>query len=77
MDAEEKLVSFSLGNFDFHLVGCVSRFHKMIKKIPFFQFLYVNQTFAPAPDQIIKNLYDCYGSNGKLVLYYCKSQAWG
>ncbi|XP_037050958.1 autophagy protein 12-like [Bradysia coprophila] len=40
-------------------------------------FLYVNQTFAPAPDQIIKNLYDCYGSNGKLVLYYCKSQAWG
>lgn len=41
------------------------------------QFLYVNQTFAPAPDQIIKNLYDCHGTNGKLVLYYCKNQAWG
>ncbi|KAH8378961.1 hypothetical protein KR009_002316 [Drosophila setifemur] len=40
-------------------------------------FLYVNQTFAPAPDQIIKNLYDCHGTNGKLVLYYCKNQAWG
>ncbi|KAH8269972.1 hypothetical protein KR018_001209 [Drosophila ironensis] len=42
-----------------------------------FQFLYVNQTFAPAPDQIIKNLYECHGTNGKLVLYYCKNQAWG
>lgn len=41
------------------------------------QFLYVNQTFAPSPDQTVKNLYECYGSNGKLVLYYCKSQAWG
>ncbi|KAH8367278.1 hypothetical protein KR200_009389 [Drosophila serrata] len=41
------------------------------------QFLYVNQTFAPAPDQIIKNLYECHGTNGKLVLYYCKNQAWG
>nr|XP_036220653.1 autophagy protein 12-like isoform X2 [Bactrocera oleae] len=34
-------------------------------------------TFAPAPDQIIKNLYECHGTNGKLVLYYCKNQAWG
>lgn len=42
-----------------------------------FQFLYVNQTFAPSPDQTIKNLYECYGTNGKLILYYCKSQAWG
>lgn len=42
-----------------------------------FQFLYVNQTFAPAPDQTVKNLYDCYGADGKLVIHYCKSQAWG
>lgn len=41
------------------------------------QFLYVNQTFAPAPDQTVKNLYDCYGADGKLVIHYCKSQAWG
>ncbi|CAG4950280.1 unnamed protein product [Parnassius apollo] len=40
-------------------------------------FLYVNQTFAPSPDQIIKNLYECFGTDGKLVLHYCKSQAWG
>lgn len=43
----------------------------------FSQFLYVNQTFAPSPEQTVKNLYDCYESNGRLVLYYCKSQAWG
>ncbi|KAK2579212.1 hypothetical protein KPH14_008183 [Odynerus spinipes] len=40
-------------------------------------FLYVNQTFAPAPDQTVKNLYDCYGSDGKLIIHYCKSPAWG
>ncbi|XP_029049845.1 autophagy protein 12-like [Osmia bicornis bicornis] len=40
-------------------------------------FLYVNQTFAPAPDQVVKNLYNCYGADGKLILHYCKSQAWG
>ncbi|XP_017783215.1 PREDICTED: autophagy protein 12-like [Nicrophorus vespilloides] len=40
-------------------------------------FLYVNQTFAPSPDQIVKNLYDCYSTEGTLVLHYCKTQAWG
>ncbi|XP_065205626.1 autophagy protein 12-like [Planococcus citri] len=40
-------------------------------------FLYVNQAFAPAPDQIIRNLYECYGAEGTLVIHYCKSQAWG
>ncbi|CAG9825133.1 unnamed protein product [Phaedon cochleariae] len=40
-------------------------------------FLYVNQTFAPSPDQVIRNLYDCYSTEGKLVLHYCKTQAWG
>lgn len=40
-------------------------------------FLYVNQAFAPAPDELIRNLYDCFGSEGKLVIHYAKSQAWG
>ncbi|XP_022080545.1 autophagy protein 12-like [Acanthaster planci] len=40
-------------------------------------FLYVNQAFAPSPDQEIGNLFECYGSDGKLVLHYCKSEAWG
>lgn len=40
-------------------------------------FLYVQQTFAPSPDQEIRNLYECYGSDGTLILHYCKSEAWG
>ncbi|KAG5679672.1 hypothetical protein PVAND_009226 [Polypedilum vanderplanki] len=40
-------------------------------------FLYINQTFAPSPDQILKNLYECYGSQNKLSLHYSISPAWG
>nr|XP_020473217.1 ubiquitin-like protein ATG12 [Monopterus albus] len=40
-------------------------------------FIYVNQSFAPSPDQEAGVLFDCFGSDGKLVLHYCKSQAWG
>jgi ubiquitin-like protein ATG12 len=40
-------------------------------------FLYVAQAFAPSPDQKIKNLYDCFGTDGKLVLHYSKTPAWG
>lgn len=40
-------------------------------------FLYVNQTFVPSPDQLLSNLFECFGSDGKLILHYCKSQAWG
>ncbi|XP_067878131.1 ubiquitin-like protein ATG12 isoform X2 [Heterodontus francisci] len=40
-------------------------------------FIYVNQSFAPSPDQDVGTLYECFGSDGKLVLHYCKSQAWG
>ncbi|XP_050521991.1 ubiquitin-like protein ATG12 [Daktulosphaira vitifoliae] len=40
-------------------------------------FLYVNQAFAPSPDQTMKNLYDCYNTNGRIILHYCRTQAWG
>jgi len=40
-------------------------------------FVYVSQAFSPAPDQTIGNLLQCFGSEGKLVLHYCKTQAWG
>lgn len=40
-------------------------------------FIYVNQTFVPSPDQVLSNLFECFGTDGKLVLHYCKSQAWG
>ncbi|XP_075724792.1 autophagy-related 12 isoform X1 [Rhipicephalus microplus] len=40
-------------------------------------FLYINQAFAPSLDQDISNLYECFGSNGKLTLHYAKTHAWG
>ncbi|XP_070166576.1 autophagy protein 12-like [Polyergus mexicanus] len=60
-------------------IGRISEFIKKYLKLESNErlFLYVNQTFAPAPDQTVKNLYECYGADGKLVIHYCKSQAWG
>lgn len=72
LDAEEKIVS----RFRMHVRFCVLIFSIFVFALPN-QFVYVNQTFAPAPDQTIKNLYDCYGTNGKLILHYSKSPAWG
>ncbi|OTF76576.1 ubiquitin-like protein ATG12-like protein [Euroglyphus maynei] len=40
-------------------------------------FVYVNQIFAPSLEQTVQNLFDCFGCDGKLILYYSKSQAWG
>jgi len=40
-------------------------------------FLYVNQSFAPSPDVDVGTLYECFGANGKLILHYCLTQAWG
>ncbi|XP_043280981.1 autophagy protein 12-like [Venturia canescens] len=60
-------------------IGWISDFMKRYLKLDSSErlFLYINQTFAPAPDQTVKNLYDCYGTDGKLIIHYCKSQAWG
>lgn len=40
-------------------------------------FVYVMQSFCPSPLQDIGTLNECYGSNGKLILHYCKSEVWG
>ncbi|XP_044732804.1 autophagy protein 12-like [Chrysoperla carnea] len=60
-------------------IGWISEFIKKYLKLePSEQlFLYINQTFAPSPDQVVRNLYDCYGSDGRLVLHYSITQAWG
>ncbi|VDK81769.1 unnamed protein product [Dibothriocephalus latus] len=39
--------------------------------------LYVSQSFAPSLDTEIGTLYDCFHADGKLILNYCKCQAWG
>jgi len=40
-------------------------------------FLYVNQAFSPALDTTIGSVYDCFSSEGTLVLHYALTQAWG
>jgi len=40
-------------------------------------FIFVNQCFAPSPDQTLGNLFECFASDGKLVLQYSTTQAWG
>jgi ubiquitin-like protein ATG12 len=40
-------------------------------------FLYVNQAFSPALDTTIGSIYDCFSSEGTLVLHYSLTQAWG
>ncbi|CAH1794358.1 unnamed protein product [Owenia fusiformis] len=40
-------------------------------------FLYVNQSFSPSLDVELGTLYDCFSTDGKLVLHYCRTQAWG
>ncbi|XP_050296177.1 autophagy protein 12-like isoform X2 [Anthonomus grandis grandis] len=60
-------------------IGWIIEFMKKYLKLDSNEklFLYVNQTFAPSPDQMVRNLFDCYSTEGKLVLHYCKTQAWG
>ncbi|VEL20265.1 unnamed protein product [Protopolystoma xenopodis] len=60
-------------------VSCVATFIRKCISCPSNEslFLYVNQTFAPSLDTEIGVLYDCFSSEGKLVLYYCITQAWG
>ncbi|XP_003385427.1 PREDICTED: ubiquitin-like protein ATG12 [Amphimedon queenslandica] len=40
-------------------------------------FVYVQQAFAPPLDTDLETLYKNYGTGDKLVLTYCKTQAWG
>ncbi|XP_015271786.1 PREDICTED: ubiquitin-like protein ATG12 [Gekko japonicus] len=57
------------------LIDFIKKFLKLMASEQL--FIYVNQSFSPSPDQEVGTLYECFGSDGKLVLHYCKSQAWG
>ncbi|KAI9634231.1 ubiquitin-like autophagy protein Apg12-domain-containing protein [Dioszegia hungarica] len=39
-------------------------------------FTYVNAAFTPAPDDIVGNLYKCFGTEGHLIINYSNTQAW-
>jgi hypothetical protein len=40
-------------------------------------FVYVCQAFSPSLDTPLRSLYDCFGTDGVLVLHYSLVQAWG
>lgn len=40
-------------------------------------FLYVNSSFAPALDQTISSLHQCFSVNDELVIYYALVHSWG
>jgi len=40
-------------------------------------YVFVNSAFQPHPDEIIRDLYRCFQNDGKLVLNYCNTVAWG
>ena len=40
-------------------------------------FVYINQSFSPNLNRQIGNLYENFETNGKLILYYAKTPAWG
>ncbi|KAI9224052.1 ATG12a [Blastocladiella britannica] len=42
-------------------------------------FLYVNQAFAPRPDETVGDLHACFhqSDSGQLVVSYCTTAAWG
>ncbi|AEE33061.1 unnamed protein product [Arabidopsis thaliana] len=40
-------------------------------------FVYVNSAFSPNPDESVIDLYNNFGFDGKLVVNYACSMAWG
>mmetsp|Transcript_34370 Transcript_34370/g.70884 ORF Transcript_34370/g.70884 Transcript_34370/m.70884 type:complete len:123 (+) Transcript_34370:579-947(+) len=39
--------------------------------------LFINQSFAPSPDEQLGDLYKCFQMDGKLVIDYALMEAWG
>eukprot|EP00793_Prasinoderma_coloniale_P000625 PRCOL_00003774-RA len=40
-------------------------------------YLYIASTFQPAADRLLGDLFDSYGTGGKLVFQYATTPAWG
>ena len=40
-------------------------------------YLYCGSGFSPSPYQLMEDLYDCFQSNGELVIYYGIQESWG
>lgn len=60
-------------------VGGICQFLKTQLKVELEStlFLYVKQTFSPSADVTLGTLYDCFGSEGRLVFHYSTTESWG
>uniref|UniRef100_A0A915JW40 Ubiquitin-like protein ATG12 n=1 Tax=Romanomermis culicivorax TaxID=13658 RepID=A0A915JW40_ROMCU len=72
-----KQKKWSLPNF--RTVGWVNAFVRKYLRLEQSDslYLFVNQSFAPNPDSEVGDLLECFGSDGKLVIHYSKTKAWG
>jgi hypothetical protein len=41
------------------------------------QFLYLKESFTPSPEERVGVLFDAFGAEGRLVVNYALSPAWG
>ncbi|KAL6537394.1 Ubiquitin-like protein [Orobanche minor] len=63
----------------------IAETEKFVKVIDFLRrqlhrdavFVYVNSAFSPNPDELVRDLYNNFGIDGKLVVNYACSMAWG
>jgi ubiquitin-like protein ATG12 len=40
-------------------------------------YLFINASFQPSPDESVADLFKCFHNNGKLVINYANTAAWG
>jgi ubiquitin-like protein ATG12 len=40
-------------------------------------FLYCNSAFMPSPDELLRDLNECFSIRGELVIHYSLQEAWG
>ncbi|XP_065867155.1 ubiquitin-like protein ATG12 isoform X1 [Euphorbia lathyris] len=40
-------------------------------------FVYINSAFSPNPDELVSDLFNNFGVDGKLLVNYACSMAWG
>lgn len=41
------------------------------------KFVYLRSAFAPCLDDTVRSLYNTYGEEGRLVVHYATTPAWG
>jgi len=40
-------------------------------------FIFINSAFQPSPDESVGEIYKCFQNDGKLIVNYSTTQAWG